>query len=900
VALTLGTRLGAYEILGAIGAGGMGEVYRARDTRLGRDVAIKVLPAAFTEDAERVARFRREAQVLATLNHPNIAAIYGLEESPSPGAGHVTIHALVMELVEGEDLAARLKRGAMPVADVIAIARQIALGLEEAHEKGIVHRDLKPANLRLTPDGKVKILDFGLAKAYEDDVAAAVPSIALSQAPTASRPLTEAGVVYGTPAYMSPEQARGLTLDQRSDIWAFGCVLYEMLTGRRAFAGQTTSDIIAKILEREPDWTALPAHTSASIRRDVRRCLQKNPKQRLRHIGDIVLELDSIADGDPVAAEIVHARPGKWTWRVMGAAALVALVAAGTGWFAGRRSSAEPPPTFGRMVRLVSTAAHEFGPAISPDGKWVAYLSDARGPTDVWVKFIAGGDPVNLTASANIDVQAQDVINGLEVSPDGTQIAFQEGTGQLGAAWVIPAPLGGVPHKVLPTGSSGLRWSLDGQRIAYIKTGGPLGDALVVSDADGQHEQEIAKREGARHIHWIRWSPDGRFVYFNRGPQNFNTEPTEIWRVASTGGLMEPVISTARRAAYPALSPDGLSLIYAANRDTPDLSLWRRDLTTGRDYRLTSGVGDYSEPSLSADGTRLVGTVTEVRQSLERVPVTFDRSATLEPLTDGLSGDFDPVWSPDGGRLVFSSSRTGHRTLWSARDRLAQPAPLTSGAAFDERPAYSPDGRQIAFVSDRGGHRGIWVVNVEGGTPRFVASADVVDTISWSPDGRRLVYATPVGDAPGLRIMTVADGQTIRLPTNAAAVGPAWSPREDVIAFIEPRGGGLGAYVQLVRPDGQPVTPHRLDGPDAPRIGNGFVAWSADGRRLAAASLPGASAGSIWIVEPANPVPYRKLMDLPAGVFLRGATWARDGSSLVVGRVRWMGDIFLAEKPPRP
>lgn len=886
--LSSGTRIGPYEITRAIGAGGMGEVFRARDAKLGRDVAIKILPAAFAQDVERVARFRREAQVLATLNHPNIAAIYGLEESGG-------LLALVLELAEGEDLAARLRRGAIPLREAVAIARQVALGIGEAHDKGIIHRDLKPANIKVTPDGKVKILDFGLAKAYEAEASPVLAGDALSAATTQAAPLTEVGIVHGTPGYMSPEQTRGKALDQRSDIWAFGCILYEMLTGRRAFSGGTSSDIFAKILEHDPDWTALPQGTPSSLQRTLRRCLEKDVKQRLRHIDDAVLETDATSGRDLVPA----APPRRALRSVLTAVAALSLLA--MGWFAGHRSNQEPPPAFDRVVRLVSTAAHEFGPAISPDGKWVAYLSNARGPTDVWVKFIAGGDPVNLTASAGVDVQSQDPVNGLEVSPDGTQIAFQAGAGQAGAAWVIPAPLGGVPRKVLPNGNSGLRWSPDGKRMAYIRTGGPLGDALIVADADGQNEEVVAKREGARHIHWIRWSPDGRFVYFNHGPQNFNTEPTEIWRVASTGGPMEPVISTARRAAFPVLSPDGNSLIYAANRDTVELGLWSRDLATGRDHRLTSGVGDYSEPSLSADGTRLVGTVTEVRQSLERVPVRFDRAVTLEPLTDGFSGDFDPAWSPDGRRLVWSSSRTGTRTLWSAPDRLARPAPLTNDAAFDERPAYSPDGQQIAFVSDRGGRRGIWVMSAEGGTPRFIAPADVVDAISWSPDGRRLVYATPVGDAPGLMLMNAADGRTIRLPTKAAAVGPVWSPREDVIAFIEPRGGSLGAYVQLIRPDGSaPANPRPLDGPDAPWIGNGFVAWSPDGKRLAAASLPGALAGSIWIVEPANPAPYRKLMDLPAGVFLRGITWARDGSSLIVGRVQGTGDIFLAEKSAKP
>ncbi len=902
-----GDSIGPYQVLGRIGEGGMGEVYRARDTKLGRDVAIKILPPAVADDPDRLTRFDREGRLLASLNHPNIGAIYGLESLPAGQAGRPDQPALVLEFIDGESLSDHLRQapagkdGAGRVREALTLARQIADALDAAHERGVIHRDLKPANIKITTGGVAKVLDFGLAKAAADDSDRG-SGVDVSQSPTVTVEHTRAGVILGTAAYMSPEQARGRAVDKRTDIWSFGCVLYEMLTGRLAFQGETTSDLIAAVLEREADLTKLPASTPPAIRRLLLRCFEKDMRQRLRDIGDARAEIDEALSPSLSAssAAIAPSPPGQdrsKSWQLAAAGLALAVAGGGMGWFTARQTSAAAPPVFDRVVRLVSTAAHEYGPAISPDGKWVAYLSNARGPTDVWVKFIAGGDPANLTATADIEVQAQDYIGGLEVSPDGTQIAFQaQGPRQTGAGWVIPAPLGGVPRRVLATGNSGLRWSPDGKRIAYVKTGGSLGDALMVADADGQNEREIAKRQGARHIHWIRWSPDGGFVYFNHGPQNFNIEPTEIFRVAAAGGPIEPVITTARRAAFPVLSSDGRGLFYAANPDSVDLSLWWRNLATGRDYRLTSGVGEYTEPSLSADGLRLVGTVVEVRQSLERVPVTFDRAATLEPLTDGFSGDFDPAWSPDGNRLVFSSSRTGNRTLWSARDRLAQPAPLTTGVAIDERPAYSPDGQQIAFVSDRGGRRGLWVVNAEGGTPRLIAPVDVFDTISWSPDGRRIVYATPVGDSPGLMIVTVADGHTTRLPTPAAAVAPAWSPREDVIAFIEPRGGAVGAFVQLVRPDGQPVNSRPLDGPNAPQIGNGFVTWSVDGRRLATAVLPGAFPGSIWIIDPNNPEPYKKLVDLPAGVFLRGMTWARDGSSLIVGRYRWSGDIFLAER----
>ena len=896
--LTAGTRLGVYEIRSALGAGGMGEVYRARDTKLGRDVAIKVLSAPFTSDPERLARLEREARMLASLNHPGIGAIYGLEHA-SLGADQPAAPALVLELVEGDTLADRIRRGPISTVAALRIARQIAEALDVAHERGIVHRDLKPANIKITTDDVVKVLDFGLAKALAAELGGA-PESDLANSPTLTQAGTQAGVILGTAAYMSPEQARGKAVDKRADIWAFGCVLYEMLTATPPFKGETVFDTIAAILEREPDLSLVPASTPNGVRLLLRRCLQKEPKHRLRDIADARMEIDdAIAQPSiPAAATQPSAtsRPHRLSWQVWSLLAVGIAAATSVGWWIGRRREPDAAPAFDRVIRLVSTAAHEFGPVISPDGKWVAYLSNARGPTDVWVKFVAGGDPANLTASTDVAVQSQAHIGGLAVSPDGSQIAFQaQSAVQLGSAWVIPAPLGGVPRRALPAGSMALQWSPDGKRIAYVKAGGSLGDALMVADADGQNEVVIVKREGAHHIHWIRWDSAGQFVYFNYGFQNLNSAPTEIFRVRASGGTIERVVATARRAAFPCPSPDGRGLFYAANPDGADLGLWWKDLSSGRDHRVTAGVGEYTSPSISADGQRLVGTVMEVREALERVAVSFDRPARLEPLTDGYSGDIDPAWSPDGQRLVFSSSRTGNRTLWTAHGDLTRPAPLTSGVALDERPVFSPDGQQVAFVSDRGGRRGIWLVSAEAGAPRLVGAADVVDTISWSPDGRRLVFSTPIGDAPGLMTMDVTSGQTARVPTAAAATAPAWSPHDDVIAYLEPRGGAAGAFLRFVRLSGQ-VVHDRADMPEKQAFGNGFVSWSPDGRRVAAAALPGASSGSIWIVEPEGVAPFRKLLDLPAGVYLRGLTWSRDGSSLIIGRIQGTGDIFLAER----
>ncbi len=303
--LAPGTRLGPYEVLGPLGAGGMGEVYRARDTRLGRDVAIKLLPAEVAQDAERLARFRREAHLLASLNHPHIAAVHGLEELDGK-------LLLILELVEGEDLAERLKRGAIHVDEALGIAKQIAEALEEAHEKGIVHRDLKPANIKLTPEGKAKVLDFGLAKAYASDADSGKTDV--SHSPTLTRAGTEAGVILGTAAYMSPEQARGKPVDKRADIWAFGVVLFEMLTGKRLFHGETVSDTLAAVLKTDPDWGLLPAETPPRVRALLRRCLTRDPRQRLRDIGDARIEIETSA-AEPATGSVARTpfpagRPG--------------------------------------------------------------------------------------------------------------------------------------------------------------------------------------------------------------------------------------------------------------------------------------------------------------------------------------------------------------------------------------------------------------------------------------------------------------------------------------------------------------------------------------------------------------------------------------------------------------
>ncbi|HEV2492282.1 MAG TPA: protein kinase [Terriglobia bacterium] len=446
MALVSGTRLGPYEILAPLGAGGMGEVYRARDTKLNREVALKVLPAAMANDAERMARFQREAQVLASLNHPNIAAIYGLEDSGG-------VHALVMELVEGPTLAERLSgtqpltrpltrpasggppsplgRGAggegshsscIPVDEALPIAKQIAEALEYAHEKGIIHRDLKPSNIKTTAEGTVKVLDFGLAKAL--DVEASISS-SISNSPTLTAAATQAGMILGTAAYMSPEQARGKTVDRRADVWAFGGVLFEMLSGRRAFEGESTTDTLAAVIKSEPDWDELPRDIPASIRRLIERCLTKDPKRRLQAIGEARIAIEdylanpvagkpAAAPTSPVALTDAQPRPGKGLAAVLLSAGLTLIVGLAIGWWS-RRSESNPTWS-GQMLGGPNLA---FGPRISPDGRTLAFQAMVDGLTQVAVMDTESGDWTVLTKS-----RSRGYVTELNWSTDGTEIYF--------------------------------------------------------------------------------------------------------------------------------------------------------------------------------------------------------------------------------------------------------------------------------------------------------------------------------------------------------------------------------------------------------------------------------------------------------------------------------------------
>ena len=870
--MTLGTgaRVGSYEILAKLGAGGMGEVYRARDFRLHRDVAIKVL-SGLSSDPNGLARLEREARILAAFNHPNIATVYGLEEAPG-------LTAIVMELVEGDALDARLRaRGKLPIGETIAIACQLVDALDAAHERGIIHRDLKPANIKLTADGVAKVLDFGLARD---------PAAASGEADTYLSPVTQPGLILGTAAYMSPEQARGLAVDRRADIWAFGCVLYELLTGASPFAGTSIPDVIAHVLEREPEWSALPPSTPRPLVRLIQRCLQKDANRRLRDIADARADLDDALNAPPGTAAAPTSRPPFWVPVAAAAAAIAA-----SWWVLSARAPAGPH--LSRAVRLTNSAAREFSPAISPDNKWVAYYSEWQGRSDVWVKFLDGGSTINLTSSLDLDLSVRALIGGLAISPDGTMIAVASRAvpGQPAYdTWIIPAPAGGVPRKLLPA-LQAMEWSPDGRQIVCIRAASSRGDALIVADSDGGNQRELVPARGGRHVHWPAWSRDQKWIYFISSYDTWQTGQSEIYRVATTGGSDEPVVSTNRRAIYPAPMPGG-GLIYAANPDAIDLSLWWSDGRGHAPRQLTMGVGEYSEQRLSADGSRMVATVTDTLQSaIYRIPASA--SGAMVRVTDGFSGDVDPSVDPRHDRMVFASARSGHRNLWLAKVDGTNPRPLTTADALDERPAFSHEGRQIAFVSDRGGQQGIWVVDADGGAPRLLTHTRVLDTLTWSRDDGRVLYAVPGGDMPRVESVAVATGhvETVNLPT--PAVVPAWSPTSDVIAYLDPNSTGTssGGRMALTIADTQGRRVFGNSSKEA--FTNGFIAWSPDGTRIAGVRFPANAAGSVWIVDPSGAQPARKLADLPVSMRPHGLAWAADGSSVFLSGIEVSSDIVL-------
>jgi serine/threonine-protein kinase len=779
MAIQPGIHVGPYEILSAIGAGGMGEVYRARDPKLGRDVAIKVLPEAFARDADRMARFQREAKVLASLSHPNIATIYGLEDSGST-------RALVMELVEGPTLADRIKAGPIPVDEAVRIARQIADALEYAHERGIVHRDLKPANVKVTNDDTVKVLDFGLAKALEGDPS----SFDISTSPTISRMATMQGVLLGTAAYMSPEQAKGRSVDRRADIWSFGCVLYEMLTGKVAFPGESVTDTLATVIRAEPDWSQLPAATPMRVRVLLQRSLQKDPKQRLRDIGDARISLDEVLYGAPegspslAAVERAARRPWPWLASALGLGLIMAAIASLATWNL-KPSPAPIPKPVTRFTVTLPPGQHLAGLplptlALSADGSQLAYVAAALqgGAQQIYVRAMDTGEtkPIPGTEGA---------VNPF-FSLDGQWLGFFAG-GKLKKISVNGTVAQSLADAGNPRGAS---WGSKGT-IVFCDVGSGL---QQVSDAGGS-AQPLAPDETAGPLHrWPELLPGSKEVVFSL-PQGIAVRPM------GTGQLQNLI--QGQEGIMPRYAPSG-HLVYGQSGNLMAVPFdLERLKVRGEAVPVERGVvgaatffGDGVQYSISATGSLVY--VAGTQQAAQSKMVWVSRNGAEQTLAAPARGYLLPRLSPDGQRLAVNvGDENGNLQVWLydlARDTLAR---FTFGAA-GVVPVWTPDGKRIAFYSPtkEGQIRIFWQLADGSGGLEHLSNGNFDVPVSWSPDGQLLAFVTASG-TPQIWVLRLSDRKAQAfLQAQTLAGGPQFSPDGRWLAYVSDESGRREVYVQ--------------------------------------------------------------------------------------------------------
>jgi eukaryotic-like serine/threonine-protein kinase len=799
--LAAGTRLGPYEILSAIGAGGMGEVYRARDPKLNRDVAIKVLPDLFAADPERLARFEREAQVLASLNHPNIAHVYGVEH-----------RALVMELVEGEDLSQRLARGAMPMDEVFPIAKQIADALEAAHEQGIVHRDLKPANIKVRPDGTVKVLDFGLAKAMEPTRSAGD----LVNSPTLTARATQQGLIVGTAAYMPPEQARGKTVDKRADIWAFGCVLYEMLGGRQTFGGDTITDVLAAVVRQDPDWSTLPADTPSSVRRLLQRCLQKDPTRRLRDIGDVRWELED-RDAPPhsvaPAAAIDRGRERlAWIVAILAALAGIAGVAA---VIMLRPVPSDPPEV--RLAFNTPLTSDPLSIAISPDGRDLVFSS------------FSGGQP--RLALRSLSVDATQGLNGTEGgtfpfwSPDGRSIGFFAD----GALKRVDRN-GTVLTLARAPGTRGAAWGADDTMVFSPTSAGPL---LRVSASGGAQEPATRLLDGQQSHRFPHFLADRRhFVFY---AQAADTAKRGIY-LTQLGSLEATRLFDSDVSAVVA---GGDTLLFvrqgtllAQRLDASAARLTGEPAPVATDIAVDSAI---NVPAVAAAGNTII-----LRQGGaigQRDLIWYDRSGQVRAKVGETDTTYPrvPELSPDDRRIAVYRSVNGNTDVWLIDAARGGRTRFTFDAAADVFPLWSPDGLRILFASNRRGVFDLYIKPASGTGAEQVVLESSANKIPnhWSPDGRFVVYRATTEKGYDLWALPMAGDRTpIPLATTPFEERDAQvSPDSRWLAYQSTESGRFEIYVQAF--------PAAASKWQISQIGGAQPRWSADGKQLYYVALDG-------------------------------------------------------------
>jgi len=871
-----GQQLLHYRLVEKIGEGGMGVVWKAIDTSLDREVAIKILPDAFAENPERLARFEREAKLLASLQHPNLATVFGVHSADGT-------RFLAMELVPGEDLAQRLMRGPLPVDEAVGIARQVAEALEVAHGRGVVHRDLKPANIRLTPDGTLKILDFGLAKALPSG---GEPESDPSETPTMTSAGSVAGVLLGTVAYMSPEQARGQEIDERSDIWSFGCVLWECLTGRSLFGRETASDSIGAILHTEPDPALLPDDTPAAVRRLLGRCPAREPRNRLHHIADARIELEESERSEPAAG--ASSKGYKVAIVVLALALAVSLAVVLLPFLRPAVERSEPgvenPLAGARFTRVTDFDGAEFDAAISPDGRFVAFVSDIAGPFEILVGQIGAGRFTRLASSAD-EFELEDAlapVRSVGFSGDGSEIWL--GGGPWRRVRLVPL-LGGPLRNFLGEDVVSVAWSPDRTKITYHER--VEGDPLYVADSDETNSRMILRPPAGVHQHYPVWSVDGQWIYLVRGRPA--TLEMDLWRVRENGDDLEQLTHGKLDVRYPA-PIDARTVLYSA-RDTDGAGpwLWALDVESGTSRRASIGLERYASVSASADGRRLVATVQHARAGLWSIPI-LEHLATESDARPIADLQTTRALSPriSGSSMFYLSSRGSGDGLWRYTDGEVTEIWRGSETALLEPSSVSPDGESVVLLLRRNEGWRLHTLGADGtGLQLLSPSVDARGSATWSPDGNWVVVGGFEGGVEGLFKIPVGGGASQRI-VDGEALNPVWSPDGELIVYT-------GAQVNVVkpllavRPDGEPV---ELPEIKLFRFGQ-RARFLPDGSGLVYMQGTG-PAQDFWLLDLAT-LESRRLTQLGAADTMMTFDVEPDGSRIVFDRLSEDSDVVLIE-----
>jgi serine/threonine protein kinase len=933
MSIATGTNLGRYEIRSHIGAGGMGEVYLATDKTLDRVVALKILPPEIASDQQRMQRFVQEAKSASSLNHPNILTIFEIGETD--GA-----HFIATEFIDGVTLRQRMAERRVKLSEALDIAAQIAAALTAAHAVGIIHRDVKPENIMLRQDGYAKLLDFGLAKPTERQA-----SLVDTEAQTQMLVNTSPGMVMGTVSYMSPEQARGYALDARTDIWSLGCVLYEMVAGRVPFSGETTSDVIVAVLDREPPLLPGGPHEAPlELQRILRKALRKDKEERYQTVKDLLVDLralkqevdfeakleisvspesrslaafntisaqnsleterdraahtshvpaarSTLASGQPASRARPNDRFKQWT-----ALALVAGFAVGiTGllyMYLHQRAKRGPSSAQPIKVTRLTTNGKSSGATISPDGKMVAYIVNDAGQRSLWVRQVASSRNLQIVEPAGVDYF------GVTISPDGNYVYYVMGKSNdpLRELYQVSV-FGGTPKKILTDVDTPVTFSPDGKQFAFMRGEPTKGEwHLIVANADGTGEKRLAVRKSPDFYEYPAWSPDGKSLAVSVGNTTVGKEMTVV-AVNVEDGTERPITSEKWLAVTQvAWQADGSGLVMSAvDRDSRLQQLWYLSYPEGTSRRLTNDLNNYAGISMASQTGDLVTLRYDQSSNIWITPITAEtqsralRSASVidtnqsRQITSGAVKYYGGAWTPDG-RIVYSSDASGKRDLWIMDQNGGNQKQLTTDAGDNVQPVISPDGRTIVFVSDRKDARHtLWKIDIDGGSAKQLTNGNFDRNPAFSPDGQWIIYASMGVSHPNLWRVSINGGDPLKL-TDKFSVAPTVSPDGKLIAcyYWDQKPDTQLGIALIPFEGGQPIKTFALPSP--------VVRWNADGSALTYVdSRSGAS--NIWSqpIDGGKPV---QLTDFKSDQIF-AFEWSRDWKQLACARGIMTSDVVL-------